>query len=97
MATLRFEMSLAIPEDPDGTLILATTDEAGNPVGGIKVNSKLAASIPSILTAIRKLTALSVNINEGEPNEEHTTKAIYRLCYHDEGEGHRQDGPEQEI
>lgn len=97
MSCLRFELSLAIPEDPNGTLILATTDEDGNPVGGIRINSTLASKLPEIKTAIQRLKALSININEGQPNEEKTTRAIYRICYHDEGEGHKVDEPEQEI
>jgi len=47
--------------------------------------------------AIRGLKALAVKINEGQSNEEMTVRAIWRVCYHDEGEGHPPCEPEQEI
>jgi len=46
---------------------------------------------------VRGLKALSVNINAGQPNEEMTTRAVYRICHHDEGLNHPPCGEEQEI
>ena len=34
---------------------------------------------------IRKLKALAVKINEGQPNEEATVKAVWHRCHHDTG------------
>lgn len=97
MAGLRFELSLFIPEDTNGTLVLSSKDEDGNDVGGIKLPSALVKKLPVIKQAIQDLKAISVNINSGEPNEESTTRAVYRICHHDEGEGHPPCEPEQEI
>ena len=97
MAVLRFELSLSIPEDSSGTLILSSKDELGQDVGGIRIPSTLASKIPAIKDGIRFLMSFSSKINEGLPNEEQTTRAILRICYHDEGEGHREDGPEVEL
>ena len=47
--------------------------------------------------AIRQLKALAVNINEGLPNRENTTKAVWQKCYHDEGANHPPCEPEQDI
>jgi len=40
----------------------------------------------NITRLIRGLKALSVVINEGQPNEERTTKATWHRCHHDTGE-----------
>ncbi len=83
MACLRFTLDLAVPEDPGGTLILAVDG-----VGGIKLPSAFVVKIPAIKAAIQQLKTFSVNINSGQPNEEITTRAFYRICHHNEGEGH---------
>jgi len=44
---------------------------------------------------VRALKALAVRINEGQPNEEATVKAVWHRCYHDEG--NQACEPEQEI
>jgi len=44
--------------------------------------------------AIRKLKALAVKINAGQPNEEMTVVANWHICLHDEG---KTCEPEQEI
>jgi len=62
-----------------------------------KVNIQLAipsdvyANIPvarkiAFRDAVLALKALSVRINEGQPNEEMTVKAQYHICHHDTGE-----------
>lgn len=35
--------------------------------------------------AIQGLKALAVKINEGQPNEEMTVRAVWHRCLHDEG------------
>ena len=47
-----------------------------------------------IRDAIRGLKALAVKINEGQPNEEMTVRAVWHRCHHDTGEACE---PEQEI
>ena len=43
---------------------------------------------------VRALKALAVKINEGQPNEEMTIRAVWHRCHHDTGESCE---PEQEI
>ena len=50
----------------------------------------------AVRDAIRGLRALSVKINEGQPNEEMATKATWHKCYHDEIPV-KPCGPEQDI
>ena len=73
MSLIRFNLDLAIPEDPNGTL-----------VAGVKINSSLAQKIPAIRNAIRALKAYAVKINAGAVNEEATVKASWHICHHDE-------------
>ena len=40
----------------------------------------------AIRDRIRELKALAVKINEGQPNEEMTTRTVYHICHHDTGE-----------
>jgi len=93
MACLRFDIQVAIPASEIGTTILA--DEFGN--GGITLSDEAIKTIREIRGGIQKLKKLSRKINEGLPNEENTVRAIYRICYHDEGEGHPPCEPEQDI
>ena len=44
----------------------------------------LVDNLPEIRQRVRQLMSFCVNINEGQPNEENTTKAVYHKCYHDE-------------
>ena len=81
MAFLRFSISVAIPEDPEGTLIL---DSDG--VGGIRIPTALANQIPAIRQGVRFLKSFSSNINVGQPNEEITTHASLHICHHDTNE-----------
>jgi hypothetical protein len=46
--------------------------------------------------AIQAMKALAVKINEGQPNEEMTVKAVWHRCYHDEATP-KPCEPEQEI
>ena len=73
MALLRFNLDLAIPEDPAGTL-----------VAGVKINSLLAQKIPDIRDAIRGLKSYATKINAGQLNEEITVKASWHICHHDD-------------
>lgn len=38
----------------------------------------------AIRDRIRELKAYAVKINEGQPNEELTVRAVFHKCYHDE-------------
>lgn len=44
-----------------------------------------AAKKTAIRDRIRELKALAVRINEGQPNEEATVRAVFHTCRHDEG------------
>ncbi len=79
MAFLRFELSLAVKEDPTGTL-----------VAGIKIPTALATKIPAIRQAVQTLKSYASKINEGQPNEEATTRAVFHICRHDEP-GNKED------
>jgi len=97
MSYLVCEIRLAIPEDTNGTLTLASKDELGNPVGGIKIPTALAAKLPAIRTAIRELKSYARKINEGQPNEEMTVQADVFICHHDNLERLIPDEARQEI
>ena len=43
-----------------------------------------AAKKTAFRDAIRELKALAVKINEGQPNEEITVRAVFHKCHHDE-------------
>ncbi len=73
MAFLRFEISLAVKEDPTGTL-----------VAGIKIPTALATKIPAIRQAIQTLKSFASKINAGKPNEENTVRFKRHICHHDE-------------
>ena len=45
----------------------------------------LAAELPAIKQAIRRLKTYASKINQGTANEEITVKATYHICRHDEG------------
>ena len=97
MAVLRFDIQVSIPESKSGIRILGTKDEDGKEVGGIVLPIEVIETIREIRPGIQALKKYARKINEGQSNEENTVRAIYRICYHDEGEGHRQDSPEVEI
>jgi len=97
MAYLKLELSLAIPEDANGTLVLAGIDEQGNPVGGIKISTALAKRLPAIRTAIRELKSYAGRINKGQPNEEMTVQADVLICHHDDLERLTPDELRMEI
>ena len=48
-------------------------------------NSIPATRKTAIRHIIRELKSYAVNLNEGQVNEETTTKAVRHLCRHDEG------------
>lgn len=60
-------------------------------------NAIPVAKKTAIRDRIRELKALAVKINEGQPNEEMTTRVVWHKCYHDEGAGHPACEPEQEV
>ena len=97
MSYLKVEISLAIPGDTNGTLVLAGKDEQGNPVGGIKIPTALAKKLPAIRTAIKDLKSYARKINEGQPNEEMTVQADVLICHHDDPERLIPDEPRMEI
>lgn len=97
MATLRFELSLSIPESPTGTTILQTTNPDGSKSGGIKLPAGLVSHLAALRSEIQLAKSYARKINAGQPNEEMTVRAVMRLCYHDEGEGHKPCEGEQEI
>ena len=97
MAYLKLEISLAIPEDTDGTLILASKDGLGNLVGGIKIPTTLVTKLPAIRTAIRELKSYARKINDGESNEEMTVQAEVFICHHDDPDRLTPDEARQEI
>jgi len=97
MAYLKLEISLAIPEDTNGTLVLASKDEQGNLVGGIKIPTALVTKLPAIRTAIRELKSYARKINEGNSNEEMTVQADVFICHHDDPDRLIPDEPRQEI
>lgn len=74
MALLRFTLDLAIPESPTGTL-----------VAGVRIPTAIATKIPAIRQGIRDLKAYARKINEGQPNEEASVRAVFHVCHHDEG------------
>ena len=92
MASLRLEISLSIPESQTGTKILAIDGK-----GGIVLPKNVVDKLKVVRSTIRDFKQYARKINEGQPNEEETVRAIFRICFHDEGEGHRPDTPEQEI
>ncbi|KKN76895.1 hypothetical protein LCGC14_0365460 [marine sediment metagenome] len=96
MASLRLEISYSIPESETGIRLLSTTIDEKE-VGGIVLPAIVANKIKVVLADLHDLKKYAQKINEGQPNEENTTRAIYRICYHDEGEGHKPDSPEMEI
>ena len=93
MASLRIEVSLSIPESATGTTILKTSDGTG----GITLPTTLVTHLVALRNEVRLAKTYATKINEGEPNEEMTVKAIIRICHHDEGEGHPQCEGEIEI
>lgn len=93
MATLRFEISLSIPENPTGTVVLKNPDGTG----GIKLPNALVSHLVVLRNEIRLAKSYSRKINEGQPNEEMTVRALLRICHHDEGNGHPPCEAEQEI
>ena len=57
-------------------------------------NALPTATRTTIRNKIQQLKSYAVKINEGLPNEEDTTKAVYHICHHDTGETCE---PEQDI
>lgn len=53
-----------------------------------------AAQKAAFRDRILEMKALAVKINQGQPNEEATVRAVWHLCNHDQG---LPCGPEQEI
>jgi hypothetical protein len=49
------------------------------------VPETLAAELPAIKQAIRRLKTYASKINQGTANEEITVKANHHICRHDEG------------
>lgn len=49
------------------------------------IPSALQAKIPAIRDYIKQLKAYAEKINDGQPNEEMTVRAVYHICRHDEG------------
>jgi len=92
MASLRLEISLSIPESPTGTRILDTDGK-----GGIVLPKVVVDKLKVVRSTIRDFRQYATKINEGELNEEATIRAIFRICHHDEGEGHPPCEAEQEI
>ena len=85
-----FAIDLAIPENPTGTLILSTTDEQGNKVGGIKIASAVVPTLANLRTKIRDFKQYLTANNRGE------LWAVVFLCHHDSN-GTLPDEPRLEI
>lgn len=57
-------------------------------------NAIPASKKTAIRDRIRELKSYAVKINEGQPNEEATIRAVFHICRHDEGKSCE---PESEI
>jgi len=93
MASLRLEILLSIPESPTGTKILADNDGSG----GIILPKVVVDKLKVVRSTIRDFKQYATKINEGEPNEEATIRAVFHICHHDEGDNHPPCEEVQEI
>lgn len=55
---------------------------------------ELEEALPAIKTGIRKLRTFAERINEGQPNEEASVRAVLHICGHGDG---TPCGEEQDI
>jgi len=73
-----FNLDLAIPESPTGTLILSTTDEDGNQTGGIRIASVVVPKLVNLRNGVRDLYQYLVKNDNGELH------ACVFICHHDD-------------
>lgn len=97
IAELEIILIYRIPEDPNGTPILQTTNPDGSKSGGIKMTPAFIPHLVTLRNEARIAKTYARKTNEGQPNEEMTIKGTVRVCHHDEGEGHRPCEGEIEI